>query len=130
MDLNPTSKSLNRISKPDQELVEREKSEYKLLGRYVRTRGLTLYCYNPTNGKIYEVDYLKNDTLRMVFRDGRLDAIDVEFEKAMVDSRMIHFECLNYSNAVRRVKKWKQGKIKELDNLREFNPDGIQFFNQ
>ena len=43
------------ISKPESELVEREKMEYTLLGTFYRTKGLKLFTYNPKTEDIKEL---------------------------------------------------------------------------
>lgn len=116
------------ISKPEQELVEQEKEEYKLLGTYLRTKGLKMFYYSPQRDELGEVNYQTSETIHMVIEDGRIKLKDPEQEKAMVDSRNIHFEALNLKNAKKRLMNYKQGKIKELCNLREYNPDGINFW--
>ena len=69
-----------------------------------------------------------SDTIHLVPMDGRLVPVDYEMEKALVDPRCYFFECLNWSNAQKRVKKWKNGEIKELCNLVEPSKEGIKFW--
>jgi len=115
-------------SKPEMENVEREKQEYKLIGTFLRTRGLKLYAYNSLKNLLTEVDITHGDTIHLIpDENGKLRAVDLELEKATVDSRDIHFEALNWKNAEKRLKKFKQGEIKELCNLKEPG-DGINFY--
>ena len=123
--------SNNNINKNNIEVVEKEKQEYKLIDRIVRTRGLRLYSYNLTTDEINEI-VLSNDvnnTIYTTIRDNKL-CIDYEktFDKAVIDPRNKHFEALNMNNAIRRVEKWKNGKIKELDNLRYYTEDKIDLY--
>ena len=46
----------------------------------------------------------------------------------MVDARDIHFEALNLETAQKRVNKYKQGKIKELCNLRVPTTNSLKLF--
>lgn len=115
-------------SKPEMENVEREKQEYKLIGTFLRTRGLKLYAYNSLKNLLTEVDIEHGDTIHLIpDGNGKLRAVDLELEKATVDSRDEHFEALNWKNAEKRLRNFKQGRIKELCNLREPG-DGINFF--
>jgi len=115
-------------SKPEMENVEREKQEYKLIGTFLRKRGLKLFAYNSLKNLLTEVEVEHGNTLHLMpDENGKLRAVDLELEKATVDSREIHFEALNRKNAEKRLKKFKQGKIKDLCNLREPG-DGINFW--
>jgi len=116
-------------SKPGMENAEREKQEYKLIGKYLRRKGLKLYAYNSMRNELNEVDITIKDAVHLVpDDDGKLEPIDLGLEEATVDSSHIHFEALNMVNAVKRLAKFKAGKIKELCNLRVPNPDGIKLF--
>ena len=112
-------------SKPEVEQVQKEKMEYHLLGTYLRTRGLTLYSYNPMKNEIEPVVISYSNTIHIIPEDGQLIAVDLEAEKTTVDSRFIYFEALNQKSAERRVKKWKNGQIKELFNLRDPNKEPL-----
>lgn len=116
MELIPTNPTHNP-SKSETEQVQQQKHEYYLLGSFIRTRGLKLFAYNWQKDEIFEVEVKKGSTITAVPMDGKLVAVDKEQEKCFVDSRNKFFECLNMANAVNRVKKFKQGKIKELCNL-------------
>ncbi len=115
------TKADNKItSKPEIENIEREKQEYKLIGQYLRTRGLRMYSYNSLRNLLIEVKIDSVNTINLTpDEDGNLKAHDFAFEKITVDSRNIHFEALNMKNAKKRLLKFKQSKIKELCNLRE-----------
>jgi len=118
----------SKTTKPEMEQVEREKQEYKLIGNYLRTKGLKLYAYSSLKDELTEVNIDRGDTLHLIpDENGKLCAVNVELEKATVDSRNIHFEALNWKNAQKRVRNYKQGKIKELCNLREPG-EGINFW--
>jgi|SRR5690554_110611 len=106
-------------SKPEIEQVQKEKMEYHLLGTYLRTRGLTLYSYNPMKDEIDPVIVSYSNTIHIVPKNGELVAIDLESEKTTIDSRCIYFEALNQKSAESRVKRWKNGCISELCNLRD-----------
>lgn len=115
-------------SKPEMEMVEREKHEYKLVGTYMRRKGLKLFAYNSLKDELKEVVITTKDTINILpDENGKLTAIDTGYEEANVDTRSIHFEALNLKNAKKRLQKYKAGEIKELCNLREPG-DGISFF--
>ena len=116
-------------TKPEIENVEREKIEHKLIGKYLRRKGLKLYAYNSMRNELKEVDITTKDAVNLVpDEDGKLMPVDLGLEEATVDSRHIHFEALNMVNAEKRLAKFKASKIKELCNLRVPDPDGIKLF--
>jgi hypothetical protein len=95
-------------SKPEMENVEQEKQEHKLIGTFLRTKGLKLFAYNSLKNELFEVEIKYGEILHIVPDGyGGLKAIDPEFEKAFVDSRNIHFEALNFKNAEKRLSKVK-----------------------
>ena len=121
---NPT----NELSKPQVEQVQKEKHEYKLVGSYLRTKGLTLYSYNSLKNELKEVSVSHKDTINLIPTDEGLKAEEAATEEAQIDTRNIQFEALNWRNAEKRVKKWRDGKIKELCNLRTPPKEPISFF--
>jgi hypothetical protein len=125
--INLESKQLQG-SEVDVEMVQQEKQELKHLGTYLKTANLKLYYYNPVNGEFGEVNIVRSNTIYIEVKEGKLVPVDRELEKVVVDSRMEFFEALNKGTAFKRIKKWKEGKIKQLCNLRYANPYGIQFF--
>jgi len=119
------------FSKPELEQVQKEKQEFKLIDKITRTKGLKLFAYNQSKDEVFEVILPKdiNNTLYTKVEDGQL-VIDYDktYDKAVIDPRNIHFEALNLKNAIKRVGKWKSGKIKDLDNLRRNFNKTISFF--
>jgi len=116
-------------TKPEMENVEREKQEYKLIGKYLRRKGLKLYAYNSLQDELTEVDIRTKDAVHLIpDENGKMAPVDLGLEEATVDSRHIHFEALNMVNAEKRLTRFKAGKIKELCNLRVPNPNGIKLF--
>ena len=103
----------------DIEQVQQEKQEFKLLGTYYRTAGLNLYCYNPHKDKVEEVEVKSNSAtcILIPLEKGYLIE-DYEKPKIDVSPNWDYFEALNMKNAVKRVEKFKQGKIKSIWNLR------------
>ena len=107
-------------NKYEMEMVENEKQEYKLIGSFIRTKGLRLFVYNPRTGDITEVLPESKKTLEI-----GIDNINGNFqqiktakqERADIDSRNIPFEALNLKNAKKRVAKYESGEIKQLFNL-------------
>lgn len=116
------------IDKPEIEVVEKEKMEYKHLTTYLYTKGLKIFSYNHFTDTIEEIVIRYSDTIHIVPKDGILVAVDLEFEKAYVDPRLQYFECLNMESATKRVNRWKQGKISTLCNLKEPSKEGIKFY--
>lgn len=104
------------VKKSDIEHVENEKQEYKLVGRFRRTPGLKLFSYNSSSDELKELVHEK-ETLLKLNDDGT--SSDFSSQKANIDSRNIQFESLNMKNAIKRVDKYKSGKIKSLSNLKQ-----------
>lgn len=123
-------KAIAKGSNPEQELVENEKVEYKLIGRYLRTKGLRLFSYDSVADILYEVTVIIQDSLVLVAdKDtGKLLPKDIGVEEASIHTAHTHFEALNMKTARKRLAKFKAGKLKDLCNLREANPHGIQFY--
>jgi hypothetical protein len=128
MNIVPEVPNQKAISQFEIEQVQLQKQEFYLLGTFLRTKGLTLFYYNPINGEVFEAKIKYSDTLHIYKLPDRWIHIDWECQKCIVDSCVIYFEALNIVNAKKRVIKYKNGKIKELSNLRVENPDGIKFF--
>lgn len=115
-------------SKPEMEMVENEKDEFKLIGKYMRTKGLSLFSYNSMKDELRIVKIDKKKDLSITFEEAQMGTKEVTEEECVVDSRNIHFEALNMKNAKKRVQKYKDGKIKELCNLREPSNNKIELW--
>jgi len=117
------------VDKPEMEMVENEKQEYKLVGQYLRTKGLKMFSYNSLKGEMKEILIKdKKEVTLVIGVEGKLTSDDLGYEECDVDSRNIHFEALNLKNAKKRVQKYKDGKIKELCNLRLPSKDGLKLW--
>ena len=107
------------------EIQQKQKQEYKIIGKYWVNKSLKLFQYNPSNCEVSFVERISErdgkGTIYIVAVDGKLEAKDLDYEKAVVDSRMIFFEAMSFKTANLRVEKWKAGKVKELCNLREWS---------
>lgn len=128
MNIVPETTKSNTVSQFEIEQVQLQKQEYYLLGTFLRTKGLILFYYNPENGEVKETKIKYSDTIHIYKLPDKWICIDWENQKCTVDSRFIYFESLNIKNAKDRVKKYKNGKIKELCNLRIPNKEGIKFY--
>lgn len=119
MDIIPKVKE-NSTTKPEMEMVEQEKQEYKLLGSFLRTRGLKLFVYNPRTEEITEITPKRNSTLSLDGESIHGKAIKSRVhsdQSCDIDSRNIPFEALNMKNAIKRVNKYRFGTLKYLCNL-------------
>ncbi len=121
--------NLDILTKDRIEQIQKNKHEYKLLGSFMRTKGLRLFSYGIISSKLEELD-IKYSNQVVVVPDliGGLTWYDPEMQKVNVDSRNIHFEALNYRTAKNRVDKFLEGKIKDLCNLREPSKKEIKLF--
>ena len=107
--------------KASQEQVQKQKQEYYLLGTYLRTKGLKVFCHNPQSDEVSEVEIRYSDTIHILPTNGELIPVDYEHQKCQIDSRFNYFEALNIKTALNRLKNYKSGRIKELCNLRKFD---------
>lgn len=119
MDILNNTNQNNSVQKSEIEQVQKQKQEYKHIGQYLRTRSLKLFSYNPRTEEIKEIVDIKKVDVEIISTETGLSTKDLATAKASIDTRNIQFESLNMGNAEKRVKKWKEGKIKELFNLRE-----------
>ena len=130
MDIIPNIHERHKGSKSEQELVENEKQEYKLIGTYLRTRGLKLFAYRELADELFEVDIQIRNVIHLIPNETKTELIpnEVATEEVNINSQDIHFEALNWKTARRRLVKYKARKIKELCNLKLANPEGIKFY--
>lgn len=110
------------------EQVQQEQTEYVLLGSFLRTKGLNIYYYDPHSGRVAEASIKYSDTIHVYLVDGKFITIDWEAQRCTVEGRFIYFEALNLKSATERVRRFKEGRIKDLANLKAPNPNGIKFF--
>jgi hypothetical protein len=99
-----------------------------LLGTFLRTKGLNLFYYDPSNEIVKEAKIKYSDTIHVYKLLDKFITVDWESQKTTIEGRFIYFECLNLKSAYERVRKFKSGKIKELANLRKPNAEGIKFY--
>jgi len=116
------------IGKNETEQVQQAKQEFKLLGTYLRTPGLSLYCYNPQSDLVQMVDYKKTGDCILSVLDGKLIPSEYKKQNVTVDPTWDYFEALNLRTAKNRVEKYKAGKIKSIWNLRVPNKNGLKLF--
>ena len=119
-----------KLSNAELELVENEKQEYKFVGRYLRTKGLRLFAYRSLTDELKEVNITYKDSIHLIPDETNENLIpkDLGVEEASINSSDIHFEALNNRTAKNRVQKYKDGKIKDLSNLKFASKDGIKFY--
>jgi len=111
------------INQNDIEQVQQQKQEFKLLGTYLKTAGLNLYCYNPHSNKVEEViiNRPSSTTCTLIpLEEAEKGYIieDYKRPKIEVDPTWDYFEKSNMANAIKHVEKFKQGKISSIWNLK------------
>jgi hypothetical protein len=94
----------------------------------MRNRSLKLFSYSHLKGELNLVEESKNDEINMVFKNGKLQAEFNLNTEAKVNTSNTHFEALNLKTAQKRLDKFKKGLIKDLCNLKEYNPKPIYPF--
>lgn len=123
-----TTNTLPENSNNDIETVVDQKQEYKLVGKFRRTRGLKMFAWNAVADELYEVDIKINNTVSITpDPEGNLVTADDGTEEVNVNTSHTHFEALNMKTAMRRLAKYKLGLI-ELFNLKPYNPEGIKLY--
>lgn len=127
MELSPNSAPHN-LNKPEQEQVQKQQTEYQMVGSYLRTRSLKLYAYHTLTGDIDEVQVTRSSTIHAEPIGDVLVPVDKEMERCLVDPRNIYFEALNYTNAVRRVDRYKKGLIPKLFNLKPYKEVSLRWY--
>ena len=118
MNLTNDKSDMNLSSRTDIEMVEQQKQEFKLLGTYLRTNGMNLYCYNPHKDSIELVEFKKSKNCILVIKDKDWNVEDYDKLFIQVDSTWDYFEKSNMKNAMLHVEKFKQGKINYIWNLK------------
>jgi len=116
------------IKQNEIEQVQQAKQEFKLLGTYLRTAGLNLYCYNPHKDTVEQVEKVKTGDCLLTLSDGKFIPSEYKKQSVTVDPTWEYFEALNMKNAIKRVEKFKQGKIKSIWNLRIPNKEPFKLF--
>ncbi len=120
---------LEHIQKPEIEQVQLERQELTFIGRFSLTAGLKLFCYSSLKNEINEVTpKLITEGEFIINENGEMELKETANKVLDIYSTDIYFECLNLENAERRVLKFKQGKIRELFNLKKYNKNGIKFY--
>ena len=108
------------FEKAEQEQVEKQKIENKLIGTFNRTKGLKLFGYNILKDYLYEIDEVFEGDLYLIRGlDNKLKAVEVGHSKVFVNTNDEHFEKLNLENAKKWVEKFKSKRIKDLNNLKD-----------
>lgn len=119
---------MNFVSKVETELVQLQQKEYYLIGRFLRTPGLTLYYYDHNKDEIIPASIVYRNTANLDVIDGKLVHSDCSYMQCSVDMRFVYFESLNFKTAHKRLAKYKSGQINELCNLKKANEEGIKFY--
>lgn len=121
MDVVPNLNKKNELDKSELELVENQKQEYKLIGKYLRTKGLRLFAYSAKNDTLKEVDITYKDAVQITVNKetNQLETKEQNYQECTIHSTDLIFEALNLKTAQKRLDRFKAGKIKYLENLRE-----------
>ena len=114
------NKANENIKRNEIEQVEQEKQEYKLLGKFLRTRGLMLFCYNSETGELSKANVVERKIVKTKILDGKLEVMDQSIQEvAAIDpGKIVYFEALNVKTAVKRLLNYQMGKVKRLNNLK------------
>lgn len=128
--MNLTPQPKDSTTKPEIEQVVKEKMEYSLLGTYNISKGFKLFAYSSVNGKIREVILNRGEFIQCELTNEGWIWFDPENMHTTIDSKEIYFEAFNLRSAQNRVKKFKEGSIKELFNLKKPSNKTINIFNE
>lgn len=127
MNLIPELKP-EKVNKPEIEQVVKEKMEYTLLGSYNINKGFSLFAYSSSTNKIRKVSLKKGKFIQCELTSIGWIWFDPENLNTTIDSKEIYFEALNMEKAIKRVDRFKKGKIKELMNLKKPRKKTINIF--
>lgn len=111
--------------KPEIEVVEKEKMEYTLLAKVIRRKGLKLFAYNFKEATLNEVILKENKVLILEQTGGTQK--QSRFQANADTSCNVYFEALNFKSAINRLKKFQEGKVKDLRNLRVYNGNPLRY---
>ena len=120
--------SNKKTTKPEIEQVVKEKMEYSLLGTYNITNGFNLFAYSSVTGKIREVEIKRGEFIQCELTTEGWIWFDPERMSTIIDSKEIYFEAFNMKSAINMVAKFKDGKKKELFNLKKPTKSTINIF--
>jgi len=113
------------------EFVKQQQSEFKIIGSVQRTKGLKLFEYDIMRDKLKEVEIkFKNQIFIRKTTEGKLyaDYNGAQIHDAFINGNNEHFEALNLKTAQTRVDKFKNGKIKYLNNLKQTTNNKISIY--
>ncbi len=100
------------------EIVQDQQKEYKIIGSFLRRKGVKLFAYDDKLKKVYQVDIAYKELIQLVPSMNGLVPDYINAMKADINSNHTHFEAVNIKTAKNRVKRWKEGRVKDLCNLR------------
>ena len=113
------------------EFVKQQQSEFKIIGSVQRTKGLKLFEYDHMRDKLREVEIKFKDEI--FIRRNSSGVVYADYDGALTHDAFIngnndHFEALNFKTAQNRVDKFKQGKLKYLNNLKPVTKNKIPIY--
>lgn len=126
--MNLDVKQKDQVKGFEIEKVENEKQEYKIVGSFLRTKGLKLFSYNHFKSELSIIEESSDEDVKLTLVDGKLIPKYNTCTEAFINSNDTHFEALNIKTAKKRVERFLNGKIESLSNLRENNPKPIYNF--
>jgi uncharacterized protein YkwD len=113
------NKEIDALSKAKIETVQKKKLEYRLLGTFQRTKGLSIFSYSQLQSRVEKITIQYSKQVEIIpDENGKLTWFDPESQRVNIDSKNVYFEALNLKSAQERVNKFKAGKIKQLENLK------------
>ncbi len=118
------------MSKAQQEQVQKQQQEFKLIGTFHRSTGLTLFEYDHKTDLISKVEY-KIEKEPWMYKYPHIEkayCVIKCISEAIIDTNKTQFESLNMKNAQRRVDRWKSGHIDYLNNLQKPKTGKIKFY--
>lgn len=102
--------------------LKQQEKKHKILASYLLKKGLKLFSYNTMSGDLKQMEILTGDALHIKpLGGGKYGYFDPERLKCFIDSNDVHFQALNIGTAKDRVKRFKEGKLKNICNLTKAN---------
>ena len=110
----------NNISKEEIEILQEQQKEYLLLGTYELRKGMLLWGYDAVKGHLFPQIIAKNRDLCVEIINNEITVEkNLSTMKIVIDSCLLYFQATGWKAAQKKVKQFRDGKIKTLFNLRQ-----------
>ena len=117
--LNNSLLKNDKTLKNQVEQVVKQKMEYTLLGTYQLKKGMKLFSYDYNKNEVLEVKIKRGEYIVCELTTEGWIYYDPESFNVNIDTKLTYFQSPSITIANNLVWKFKEGKIKELFNLKK-----------